>query len=374
MARQSLPRPDGPSAEDSPPEHLPLNGDFQRPPFAVLGLEDYFAEVHRIEDAWFEAFYRGNSRVIGTSPWDSNGPMLRAVGRRHGVRDNDPRVFSIASYQAEVGSLEAAWSSFCDQQGWVGYPKEPGAREKYDCAVYRYDALRDGCNSRNFPGAGEFFLDCVRECDRASTRVPPSRAMLWRVIQYELAILDSDVIERNTGGKYVRRTYALMHGLGITWTPSPPYPQFTAQEAIDELNRIAARLEREEAEQLQGEDLFKKLGAADGEDGVGPDADDDKTPHTDGPVPPYWFWWKGNKASWKRKQKPWILLNFMWGRDSAQADDVFAAIWDETKDIATLRTNANRVNNFLPSDYRRRLSVRQVEPGRHVILWEGLDD
>jgi hypothetical protein len=101
---------------------------------------------------------------------------------------------------------------------------------------------------------------------------------------------------------------------------------------------------------------------------------DEPTPHDDGPEPPYWFWWEGKRTNWKAQQRPWSLLNFMWTRESAEADDVLDAVWGETKNIITLRTAANRANTALPRDHRRRLAVRQVEPARFVVVWEDAAD
>jgi hypothetical protein len=94
--------------------------------------------------------------------------------------------------------------------------------------------------------------------------------------------------------------------------------------------------------------------------------------HPDGPEAPHWFWWENVRHDWRTSRRPWMLLNYMWGRDTAPADAVLEALWADRRSLTTLRTNACRVNALLPRGYPRRLAVRQVEPGRDTfcVSWE----
>ncbi|MGE3803820.1 MAG: hypothetical protein AB7K24_03995 [Gemmataceae bacterium] len=48
----------------------------------------------------------------------------------------------------------------------------------------------------------------------------------------------------------------------------------------------------------------------------------------DGPKPPNWLEWKGQK--WKMQPVPWKLLRHMWGRDVASFDELAEAVWGES--------------------------------------------
>jgi hypothetical protein len=253
----SAPPPAAQPAEARPGEHapdiLPTN------PFTVTGLEGYFAELRQIEGEWFhqkfmakmdeqryKEFQLGRSRV--GSLWYVNIERLKDVGCRHGVADGDPRVYSIASYRAELKVIEDTLECLVSQNGWTDTALPLGVQ-------HRHAAHVTDCEARHFPvpgGTGRFAVGLL--CGGARVQSPDclSRPLLWRLVEWGLQFLDGAHNSGDDGNRVVCRIYGLMHELGVDWAPDQPYPTLTTNEARDRLRQIAHRLEREEGTQSGG--------------------------------------------------------------------------------------------------------------------------
>ena len=75
-------------------------------------LQAYYAEVRAAEDEYFNLHLRKGG-PIGVSMWSENLALLREIDARHGVQPDDPRVYSIAAYQAERRQIDQDWSALC---------------------------------------------------------------------------------------------------------------------------------------------------------------------------------------------------------------------------------------------------------------------
>ena len=80
-------------------------------------------------------------------------------------------------------------------------------------------------------------------------------------------------------------------------------------------------------------------------------------PHTDGPDGGRWLWWKNRRHDVPRGTV-YRLLAYMWGRDSANYDDLFdAEVFDTVVQPQTVRSYANKANTALPTGFPWRLSA-----------------
>jgi hypothetical protein len=212
-------------------------------------LDAYFADVRAVEDEEYSHFLEAGS-MIGASFWDGNPDKLKEIDRRRGVRPDDPRVYSIAAYLDERKHLEEAWAGLRREKNWIPPQELPEFREsrqelpwfrEYWEAQRRHNVRLSDCKARHFPGLSRGAIDTIPN--------------LWAHVRYHLMVVHEQVhrMQPEAGGRAttcdadVMEAYRLLHRLQIPWAPSPPYPAFTQREAMDELTRIANRLERDDA-------------------------------------------------------------------------------------------------------------------------------
>jgi hypothetical protein len=211
-------------------------------------LSGYYAELRTEEDAWCRR-HGGKGRVLGTSFWTSNLDRLREIDARHGVRPGDPRVYSIAAYLAESRGIEQEWLSLCEKRNSASV--DPGAEDfrEFWSMQTRLWARLDNCKARHFPGLNDLNPETIDTIPK-----------LWAYIRLHLTAVCQAVHRDHpdpaghrplTCKKQAQRAYSAMHRVKIPWAREPPYPDFTPQEALDELTRIANRLEREDAERCE---------------------------------------------------------------------------------------------------------------------------
>jgi hypothetical protein len=241
-----------PSAATAAANAIPGSRDASSRPGPLRGARDmsdplqaHQAEIRAAEDELYDRCGR-EGRVIGSSVWSANLDRLREIDARHGIRPDDPRVYSIAAYQAERRQIDQAWDALCEERKWDRPDlDEIGSRDKLS-ARWRHEARLADCLERHFPGLNG--LDA-----RTIDSLPKS----WAYISEYLSV----IFEQNTRmfpapagtrpptcEENVRQVYTLLHELKVPWAPPPPYPAFTQQEVRDELKRIANRLERDDAE------------------------------------------------------------------------------------------------------------------------------
>jgi hypothetical protein len=93
-----------------------------------------------------------------------------------------------------------------------------------------------------------------------------------------------------------------------------------------------------------------------------------KTPHPDGPEPPCWFWWNGERSriGKGRSRRPWELLRYMWTRDSATFQELRGpeCVWSTEIEDSTISSTVNRINAFLPVGMPRRLAIHN-----YCVVW-----
>jgi hypothetical protein len=210
----------------------------------TASLAAYFAELRSVEDDYYSRFCQ-KSRVLGVSFWDANLDQLREIDQKYNIRPDDPRVYSIAAFLGECKEIDDEWNRLCRQNNWRGYNQKAPGFQAFWLAQGRYWARKDDCLSRHFPGLRTGHVDTLPK--------------LWAYIKSPL-LAAAKVVERVQPDKpgqrpltypeSVAEAYRLMLELKISWTPQAPFPNFTQQEAIHELTRIANRLEKEEDERL----------------------------------------------------------------------------------------------------------------------------
>jgi hypothetical protein len=82
--------------------------------------------------------------------------------------------------------------------------------------------------------------------------------------------------------------------------------------------------------------------------------------HTNGPEGGRWLWWKNVRHD-VPQGTVYRLLDYMWGRDSAGYEDLIDnEVFESAVQPQTVRSNANKVNNALPSGIPWRLSADSV--------------
>jgi hypothetical protein len=209
-------------------------------------LQAYYGEIRAVEDDYFNLYCR-ERRVLGTSVWQAYPDRLREIDARHGVRPDDPRVYSIAAYLAERQQIDQGWCALRKARNWDQPDLDEGAQRAEWAAQSRYWARLDDCKARHFPG--------LHDLQPATIDTIPK---LWAHITQHLAVVAERIHSMHpapsgqrppTCDEDVQRAYTLLHEFKVPWAPPPPYHAFTQQEARDELKRIANQLERDDAEQ-----------------------------------------------------------------------------------------------------------------------------
>jgi hypothetical protein len=211
-------------------------------------LQAYYAEIRAVEDEYFNLHCR-KGRRLGSSVWSANPDRLREIDERHGIRPDDPRVYSIAAYQAERRQIDEEWGELWKGRKWDQPDLDEDAQRALWAARNRYRARLDDCRARHFPN--------LHHLQPATIDTIPK---LWAHIALHLTAVAEHIQGMHaspsghrpvTGDEYVERAYGLLHELKIPWAPAPPYPSFTQREARDELTRLANLLEREDAERCR---------------------------------------------------------------------------------------------------------------------------
>ena len=208
-------------------------------------IQAYYVEIRALEDEWY-AQCQGE-RGIGASPWTDNLEKLREIDARHGIAQNDPRVYSIAAYQAEAREMDEEWDKQQRENGWgrddLMTKKES---ESWFRAEVRKAARDADSKARHFPGLSYGNLATVDTIPKLWAEITIHRLQdpyqTYDRVRYPGK--PDDLL------KNVHDLYGVMHQLKIPWVRRPPYLKFTDLEAMDELRDIANQLEREEAERL----------------------------------------------------------------------------------------------------------------------------
>ena len=208
-------------------------------------IQAYYVEIRALEDEWY-AQCQGECG-IGASPWTDNLEKLREIDARHGIAQNDPRVYSIAAYQAEAREMDEEWDKQQRENGWgrddLMTKKES---ESWFRAEVRKAARDADSKARHFPGLSYGNLATVDTIPKLWAEITIHRLQdpyqTYDRVRYPGK--PDDLL------KNVHDLYGVMHQLKIPWVRRPPYLKFTDLEAMDELRDIANQLEREEAERL----------------------------------------------------------------------------------------------------------------------------
>jgi hypothetical protein len=211
-------------------------------------LAEYDTEIRAVEDQWYADHGQPN-RMLGSSLWYDHEELLGDIDRRHDVRPDDPRVYSIAAFKAKQQEIHRDWRRLCAERGWQHpLPGSPDYSAFFDARA-RHWARRDDLIARHFPRVDHL----ARNPDESG--IDSSRALWWHITGYLLSLARTEAASR--GGPeaerpsacppLVQQVYTLMHRLQIDGAPRPPYRGLTAHEVVDELTRIANLLERQEA-------------------------------------------------------------------------------------------------------------------------------
>jgi hypothetical protein len=59
----------------------------------------------------------GGKRVLGSSVWSAQPRLLQDIDRRHGIRPEDPRIYSIAAYLTDLAEQHLAPSQLGAAEG-----------------------------------------------------------------------------------------------------------------------------------------------------------------------------------------------------------------------------------------------------------------
>src|SRR5262249_7231754 len=96
-------------------------------------------------------------------------------------------------------------------------------------------------------------------------------------------------------------------------------------------------------------------GCPDGQDLADDDLEADlqaKPHHPDGPEAPHWLWWNDERIriGSGRSQRSWGLLQYFWGRDSENYEDLFGfgKPWLDSVSDSAVATAVNRFNSDMP--------------------------
>jgi hypothetical protein len=220
--------------ENSPAQMRPGSGS------KSASVSDYYAEVRGYEDACYDA--ASGQRIIGLSCWEVEGNVtkLKQIDAQHGITPDDPRVYSIAAFRQERNAI-------LKERENLRVSLTRKSDSEIPQALLRSEARLTDCFARHFPG---LYHKDVRTVDT----IPK----LWAFIDKGVLGLNGVVRVLAGGFERKRRTYVIalravygiMHELGIDWTPRPPYPDMSEQEAEHALRAIANRLEKAESESI----------------------------------------------------------------------------------------------------------------------------
>jgi hypothetical protein len=197
-------------------------------------LSPYRAEIRKIEDEFFDRPHP-DGRAIGESVWLQGRDaldLLAQIDERYGVTPDDPRVRSIAAYQADLADLEDEFRKAL--RGSSGDSRNESIR---------HAARLADCKARHFP---RLFVGGGLDPKRIA-----SRAELWCYITWQIGLYgkwkaDAPGLDPNHA---VREAYSALPRIGLAdWVPRPPWTALTSQEAVGELASLADRLERLEQE------------------------------------------------------------------------------------------------------------------------------
>lgn len=174
-------------------------------------------------------------------PWGRD--ILREIELRHGVAPDDPRVYSIANYKAESALIEAEWRAICEAKNWPPVKADAPDSQEWWNELHLFGARLTDLTSRHFG-----------EIERKDSEHAKSRRHLWKYIKLmvdgvERVMQDSQRIDPNN---ILNRVYSALHELQVEWASEPKdyLKSPTSRERIDELIRIANRLEKDEAAEI----------------------------------------------------------------------------------------------------------------------------
>jgi hypothetical protein len=211
-------------------------------------LTAYYAGIRALEDEWYPQLVQ-NGWVVGTSSWHGRLDRLREIDERHGIQSDDPRVYSIAAYQAERDEIAVEWKELGKANGWDAHDWEKPPPEGFVSAESRFGVRRSDCYARHFPGLDSLRLDTIDTIPKLWAHVTQHVILVkgW----LDLSPLSRQPPEKRAYDKELVSVYGLLDKLKIPWAPRPPYPDLTPQEALNALTQIANRLERDDSERCQ---------------------------------------------------------------------------------------------------------------------------
>lgn len=191
-------------------------------------LDDYYAEVHRLELFWYKQ-YSKRPYVIGCSLWPHFKSILKEIEDRHGITSLTREVYSIKGYLAELERLKGVSPKVLD-------PDTMDAKACVD--AISFTAAREAdCDARHFGGI-------------SSPAEIETRPQLWYYIKSVAipVVWQLQNIPLYEPKKILSEVHACMHRLAISWANEPPYDAMSSADAIDLLNIYANRLEAEDDE------------------------------------------------------------------------------------------------------------------------------
>jgi hypothetical protein len=211
-------------------------------------LTAYYAEIHALEDEWYPQLVK-DVWVFGTSSWHRRLDKLREIDERHGIRPDDPRVYSIAAYQAEKDQIEAEWKELGKANGWDTHRWEDGYPEGFAAAERRFDVRLSDCFARHFPRLDGLRPETIDTIPKLWAHITHHVLMVRRCL--DVSPLTRQPAEKRAYDKELASVYGIMDRLKLPWAPRPPYPDLTPQEALNALTQIANRLESNDAERCR---------------------------------------------------------------------------------------------------------------------------
>lgn len=197
------------------------------------------AELRAMEERWYKRLPK-QGRGFGASPWEdpANQRLLEEIDDRYGVLPHDPRVYSIAAYRAEERELDQEWEQLRRGKG-----RRWSDEESWEHEVH-FAARRADCRARHFPGVVTGGVDTLPK--------------LWAWISFTCraqvegqvaALAGQPTTASDPWNKIIHAVYDRLHELRVPWAPPQPYPKFSRQRGVAELDRIANQLESEEPAQ-----------------------------------------------------------------------------------------------------------------------------
>jgi hypothetical protein len=209
-------------------------------------LDDYRAEIGRIEDAWFEQRVASPQcvRRSDRSWWSGRSKLLREIDRRYGIGREDLRVYSIAAYKAELTSIEEDRGRQAHERRRV-VEEDPSADPGYGRGLRRLQIRRLDLEARLFRGLTA----------RSKAGEVGDRLELWRLVSLMADHFEGlSALKGHPGDpmgtirKMASEAYSALHRLQIPWAPDPKeyHPGFTSRQYADRMRKYAKWLERDE--------------------------------------------------------------------------------------------------------------------------------